>query len=422
MTILITVSEMTCVLAAHILVGMLSTPLKYRRSVVLAIWCIWAPLQGGLTVASQTLGFSTGLDFLIGFGGAFVGQYLIFFLTTQGKFLYRLFSILTYSTFFCIYMGLSNALVGSFSHLPPVALSLLRFTLLFLIVWLFLRCLCPLYRAAAQSLEKGWNSLVISTCIFLLTIIASSVFPHKIVSASDPFFPAFLLLSCAIIAVYPVIFFNLRNMAELGREKQRQLHTDLLYAQVEAQAREMALAKQSRHDMRHHNQQLLSLLDNGDLDGMKRYLLNQSELLEEGKARRFCENETVNNILRVYLQKAQAQGIPMDITALAERDLSISPPDLVSILANVVENALHGAAAADCDAPFIDVSIQRKHGRFILHCRNACHASLSFEDDVPQDLRGIGINSICSTAERYGGNCSFTARDGVFSCMVILDL
>ena len=110
----------------------------------------------------------------------------------------------------------------------------------------------------------------------------------------------------------------------------------------------------------------------------------------------------------------------MEIRAAAKPDLSAEAPDLVAIVANVLENALHGAAASGSEAPFITVNIKHQSGRFVVSCDNSCVSTLDFEE-VPEYLRGIGIQSITATADKYGGSCRFSAKDGVFHCMVIMD-
>ena len=62
----------------------------------------------------------------------------------------------------------------------------------------------------------------------------------------------------------------------------------------------------------------------------------------------------------------------MDIVALAEKDLPITSNDIVTILANIVENAYNGARESKHSEPYIAVNISRKHGRFIIRCKNAC--------------------------------------------------
>ena len=165
---------------------------------------------------------------------------------------------------------------------------------------------------------------------------------------------------------------------------------------------------------------LLAYAENGELDRLTDYLKRHTEHIETVTTGRFCENETVKNILKVYHQKAAEQNISMEIRAAAKPGLSADAPDLVAIVANVLENALHGAAESGSDSPFIRVHIKHQAGRFVVSCDNACVKTLAFEE-MPDYLRGIGIQSITATANKYSGSCRFSAKDGVFRCMVVMD-
>jgi sensor histidine kinase regulating citrate/malate metabolism len=189
---------------------------------------------------------------------------------------------------------------------------------------------------------------------------------------------------------------------------------------VQSQAKEAELVRRNRHDMRHHYQMLLSYAENDERDKLIDYLRRQTERIEKITTGRFCENETVNSILKVYHQKAAEQNITIEIRAAAKPGLSVNAPDLVAIVANVLENALHGAAKSGSDSPFIRVSIRHQAGRFVVSCDNSCLPSLNFED-MPEYLKGIGIQSITATADKYGGSCRFGAKDGVFHSKVVMD-
>jgi len=83
-----------------------------------------------------------------------------------------------------------------------------------------------------------------------------------------------------------------------------------------------------------------------------------------------------------------------------------------------VENALHGAADSETSEPVISVDIYYKAKKMVIVCENSCHPSLEFVPDMPRELWGVGIHSIVSTAEKYGGTCRFTAQNGVFKATV----
>jgi hypothetical protein len=230
----------------------------------------------------------------------------------------------------------------------------------------------------------------------------------------------FLLTMVAFCITYIAIFSGMKSIVELSYEKQKYLHTELLQAQVDAQAKEVALARQNRHDMRFHYQVLMTLAEFGEADRIIEYLHIQSESLKNASNERFCENETINNILNVFHQKAVANNVAMEICAAAKPNLTVPSPALVTVVANILDNAIHGAEEARAENPKISVSIKHKSGRLVISCENTCSKALNFEE-MPDYLQGIGIHSVISTAERFGGSCRFSAGNGMFRCTVIMD-
>ena len=230
----------------------------------------------------------------------------------------------------------------------------------------------------------------------------------------------FLLTMLAFGVTYITMFSSMKNTVELSREKQKSLHTELLQAQVDAQSKEAAIVRQNRHDMRHHYQELLSMALEGKNEKIIEYLKLQSESIEMMTTGRFCEHETINNTLKVFYQKAANQNITMDIRAAAKPDISVPSPALVTIVANILENALHGAVESRAKKPVITVTVKHKSGHLVISCENTCNWFLNFEE-MPEHLQGIGIQSVISTAEKYNGSCRFSAANGVFRCTVIMD-
>ena len=284
---------------------------------------------------------------------------------------------------------------------------------------LLYRLLLPSFRRIAPYLHAGWGKFYAVVLGFFALIVVQVTFPLAS-PMTDKEIIIFLLTTLTFLITYITVFSSMKNMVELAREKRKQIHAELLLSQVQSQAKEAELVRQSRHDMRHHYQQLLAYAESGETDKLMDYLRRQTERIDSITSGRFCENETVNNILRVYSQKAHESGVHMEVRAAAKRDLSAAAPDLVAIIANVLENALHGAQKSGSAAPFIRVNIRHKAQRFVIRCENACAPGMDF-DEMPGEMRGVGIQSITSTADQYGGDCLFSAKDGVFCCTIVMD-
>ena len=317
-------------------------------------------------------------------------------------------------------MAIATSVIGSFPNLHWGVASLIRIVLLFVVVFIFLKKVCPLFWNNLSESIKSWWLLVFADTVFLLAVVSSSVFPNKIENVKNPYFIAFLTLVIAIVSVYPIIFISIKNMAVAEREKRSVLHNELLLSQVKSQEKEVETARRTRHDQRQHYGMLLSYARNGEMEKLIQYLEERTESIDNLRQMVFCENDAINNILSVYANKASAVCIPMEIKASAKKELKASTSDLVTIMGNVLENAIHGAQSSKAKAPTLSVEIYHKSGRLVVNCKNSCKRGLDF-DEIPDSLASIGVRSIRSTVEKYNGICRFSAHDGVFTALIIMD-
>ena len=83
------------VITAHVMIGLFTAPLKYKKWISVLIWCVWGVVQTLLFIPAMTSTADKVFDFIFGFVTPYVGQYVLFFITTKGKFAKRLFTILT---------------------------------------------------------------------------------------------------------------------------------------------------------------------------------------------------------------------------------------------------------------------------------------------------------------------------------------
>ena len=415
----LTIIEFIILLLSHAAAGIYSSESKYGKRTTFLIWGIWVTLQIGLLFYTEYVLTNQMLQFFTGFVLALVGQYVIFFLTTKGMFAKKLFSILTYSTFFCIAMTFFTLVKESIGESYPVLAAFIHLVILFSADLYFLLYVCPLCRAAERNITTGWVYLIVVNAVFIVTIILSSVFPQRLTSFSDPAFVPFVFLSISILAVYPVIFRSINSMSEAAMKKEVEAQNKLLLMQIEAENAQIISDSQSRHDRRHHNLVMLEFAKNNDIESIREYLSNliKSESEVWGKIR-YCENTTVNTVLTVYQRRAAESGISVNISALLSADIAVLPQDLVIVIANLFENAIHAQERLKNDNPRINITIKESAKRLLVMIENPCEEKMTFD----ATRHGIGINSVIATINKYDGMYDFCVEDGIFSAKVILNL
>ena len=414
-----TIIQFIFFLIAHAAAGIYSSTLKYSKKFTYILWGIWVALQTALLFFTEFVLTNAVLQFIVGFVLSLVGQYAIFFITTKGKLAQRIFTLLTYSIFFCVAMSLFNMVDGTFTSLHWTLTALIQAILLSAIVFYFLRYVCPLCSTASKNITTGWLPLIFVNVVFIITIILSSIFPVRLTSFGDPAFITFVFLSISIMAVYPVIFSSINHMSETADKRAVETQNKLLMAQIEAETAQLVADSQSRHDRRHHNLIMLGLARNGEYESLEQYLANLVD--DDNKVwgeTRYCENTTVNMILTMYKKRAKENGISVGISAKASDKLAIPPQDLVIVIANLFENAINATSKLKGKGRNIDIQIKDSPERLLIKIDNPCRQNLTFDET----LYGIGIRSVISTANKYEGMYDFTAEDGAFSAKIILNL
>ena len=414
-----TILEFILLLASHASVGLYSSTLKYSKKTTYLIWGIWVAVQGVMMLYTELVVTQWAVQSFLGFVLPFLGQYVIFFATTKGKVAQRVFTMLTYSVFFCIAITLFLLLKSTYSQLHPMVILLLQGGILFAVVAYFLRFVCPLCRIAEKTITTGWGPLIFVDIVFLVTVMLSALFPDRLTNFYDPGVVNFVFISISIMSVYPVIFANLNSLSEVAEKREMERQNKLLLAQIEAETDQLAADSQARHDRRHHNLVMLEYANNNDIESVREYLKNlvESETAVWGK-KRYCENLTVNTVLTVYARKAREHDIGVKITAHVSREAAVLPQDLVIVIANLFENAIHGVQNLESGKRNIKISVKENVHRLLIQVENPCNPNMVFEESH----YGVGIHSVIATTNKYDGMYDFSAENGVFAAKISLNL
>jgi len=398
-------------------------PQKFGKKTTCLIWTLYAAAIVAVTTVNLVRRQPAG-----SFGGI-LGMILtaalhiaVFMLTAKGRTDVRLFLILSYTALQSSCAGLMEYMTAFVFSSNLTAGLIFYAALMAAVLYVLMKKLLPAFQEAAAVVKERWNIMSILIGLFILTIATYYVFPNRMRDFTFPQAASFPLTVILFFICLNGLIISLRNSVVTAKNQLASAQIMLLSQQIESQHRITEEIRKSRHDLRHHNCILTAYAEKGDLQGLLQYLNQQNVISEAEHERYYCENETINTILQVYGEKARAQEIKVTAFAEADREIPIPAPDLVAIIANLFENAINGVLESGSDNPEILVRIHTKAGRLVISMDNPCVAALHFSGAVPLELQGIGICSILSTAAKNGGECNFSAADGRFSAVVLIDL
>ena len=333
-------------------------------------------------------------------------------------------SIFLMSAYYCLWTFIYNMVsivTNSFAGAGNAVIWLLRvgLNLFFLILYQFYfkKRILFLYHDIRNG-DRTITALSFMTfyMVTILVFIGNEQRRHSV-------FWLYILISTYIfvVVVYVVLFRFMRRLNHEWELKQMQFHERLLLEQIAFYEESERNARQTRHDFRHHNIVVAEFVRNRDYQGVLDYLQKYEKEEEKKYNRTFCSNHAVDHALSAYVRKAEQSGIEVKTDIRFWDTSGISDVDLVSILANIMENSINGCMQAQVK-PWLKLLITQKGTKFVIVCKNTCTSDILFENGIPKNKSrdSIGVESILRSVRKYSGDADFSAEDGIFTCRVVL--
>lgn len=331
-------------------------------------------------------------------------------------------SVFLLSAYYCLWTFIYSVIslvTDSFAGAGNIQIWLLRIGLNLLFLLLYQLFLKKRFLVAYHEIKNGDSSITILSLLtfYIVTIL---VFSSEKQHSHGAFY---ILISVYVFvaSVYVVLFRFMGRQSHEWQLKQMQLHEKLLLEQIESYGEMERNVRQTRHDFRHHNIVLAEFARNRDYQGILDYLQSYDEEESEKYARTFCANHAVDHALSAYVAKARQKGIEIKTDIRLGDTLSISNVDLVSVLANILENAISGCMQTE-GKRWIELSVRQRETKLAVVCENTCTIHIFFENGIPKNKSrdSVGVESIIWIAGKYSGDADFSSKDGIFTCRVIL--
>lgn len=385
---------------------------KKLTGIALAILLLFMAAAGVAIIAAAPSAFvlvsRTAYMMLFAMGIAFC------LLSTGSSLTERLFVYIMYVAVFMLSVGYANMLATLFSpaHLAAAQLAIRTVISAFIIVLLktFLRD--SLYRFI-DGLSVHGVAVTMFSWIIGLCVLEYAIFAYFFVDSIALNAVILVILTLLIVSVFAIahriVQLTEREIeAEKAEGRQR-----LLESELEAERSFVETAKAIRHDQRHHDRVVLEYLNEGKIDEAKRYLGAHDEAVVSESLASWCSNPLLNAQLRVAWRAAAAHGIAFTADIELPEDIGISDIDFVSVVGNLIENAMQ--AATETTSPSVTVEVRAFNGKLLLEIRNTF-------DENRMKAEGTGLESVRRILSRYEGMMISEPHDGLYVSRVIIPL
>ena len=177
-----------------------------------------------------------------------------------------------------------------------------------------------------------------------------------------------------------------------------------------------------RHDRRHFEALLLSLLQDGKSDEARKCL--EERLAQEPHASvRYCDNTTVNAALTHYVAMAELNDIKVTVKTNIPSDPGVDEMKLAIAISNLIENAINACEKIKEGERFIDITARYRE-QLLLEVVNSCDKKVELDENgfpyTEAAGHGIGTRSVLAFAQETDSEIMYIAEDKIFKVRMII--
>lgn len=236
-----------------------------------------------------------------------------------------------------------------------------------------------------------------------------------------------LIINFGAFMVYYLILRMIKDNADYMKLREENHFLSVELMQYDGLNQRIALARQGRHDLRHHILTMENLLNSGDVEALRSYITEVGDKYQLEGSLTFCSNRTVNGILTYFAEIANQNNIEFSVNIGIPEDIPVAKTDLSILFGNLLENAIEACQRLNSGPGKIVVRGQVTGNTLTLAVDN------TYETIPEKDIRGrfrsmkhsgagIGTESVKNIVSRYNGVIQFETRGDLFCVSAMLYL
>ena len=286
-----------------------------------------------------------------------------------------------------------------------------------------------LYRVDIVRYRNLSSEMVIIISVLSALLIVASIYEQAATTQETA--------TVALLSVLDIVLLFILNFSYYATYKNiehRHKITNLEVQKTLEDAERMSIAidqtnreelEKLRHDIKNQFSYLDVMLQQGQNDEAKKYIddyLNNSNPVLHSFS---CSNNVINSIINLELTKAKIKKIKIDVKVVVPPALPFKDIDLVSLLTNMIDNALENYYSENKEPITVRIMKQNDFIRIIvsnpINVEKVNLRALTKTSKVGRG-HGYGTKIIKNIADAYHGGVDFSVEDNRFICDAILNL
>lgn len=182
-----------------------------------------------------------------------------------------------------------------------------------------------------------------------------------------------------------------------------------------------------RHDIKNHLIALDTFIKKNSNEKAIQYISQIIDASYGEKSFISTGNIDIDSILNYKVEQAKSNNIDVQIDVNIPTELNIATLDEVSILGNLIDNAINACRKLETERK-INLSLKYSRGIFFITIANTFDGNVVYKDDKiattnkDKSNHGIGLNNINNIIEKYDGTIKITHLENIFKVSILLYL
>lgn len=281
-------------------------------------------------------------------------------------------------------------------------------------------------KSVAVTSAKPSGSMLLYPIIILVTLVLFHyIGMNEPISVEGQYIMGVVSIG-VLLATAILVFINLhqseqeneflRMRSELARVKQEKSYYDLL----DKQNQQLMMYA---HDAKNHLAAIQSLNEDPQIQGYVDKLSNELERYAKG-----CHsgNKLLDVILNRYAQECEKRGLCFEYDVKVYNLKNIDDTDLVTILGNLLDNAIEAAEKTEEKTVYLETSLRNAYKVIVIQNSSLpppkSHGHLQ-TSKTDQAIHGFGLRSVAKCLKKYGGDMHWDYDIGthIFTMTVMVD-
>lgn len=208
------------------------------------------------------------------------------------------------------------------------------------------------------------------------------------------------------------------------QEMEKQLQQQKIY--YTSMTADLESARRQRHDLKHHLAAIGHYIETDNKEGLRKYCAALEKQDDMHISLPYSGNSAVDGVVYHYMQRCAEQQIRFSFQGVIHSG-NIADTDICVLLGNALDNALAGCLTVSNDR-FVHITVQSEKQLLSVLIRNRFDGSVRVTDSGKLLSRkrgnrtGVGMRSMETICEHYGGALEQSWTDDTFTLCILLPL